>query len=167
MSAVTDHVKRKAASPEWQELTTGIVGRIVPVGASLIDDVVASIADPKPPMFFNEDKGREEENPVDPDYLEALEAAQRQRAVAALETLLLFGLELEQLPPDEQWLPKLRYMAKRGHISLDNYDLDDPLEKELLYKKYVAVGTQDLIEIGQHAGLNSRDVEEAARSFKS
>ena len=35
------------------------------------------------------------------------------------------------------------------------------------YKKYIAVGTADLIKIGQHAGLNSRDVEEAARTFKS
>ena len=167
MSAVVDHVKKQAAVPDWEPLSTGVVGRIVPVGASLIDDVVASIQDPKPPLFFNEDKGREEENPTDPTYIEALEAAQRQRAVAAMETLLLFGLELQELPPDEEWLPKLKYMQKRGHISLDGFDLNDPMERELLYKKYIAVGTADLIKIGQHAGLNSRDVEEAARTFKS
>lgn len=166
-SPAVEHANKKSVVPDWEPLTTGVIGRIVPVGASLIDDVVASIADPKVPMFFNEDKQREEENPTDPAYLEALTTTQRKRAIAAMETLLLFGLELQELPPDEQWLPKLRFMAKRGHISLDGYDLEDPLEKELLYKKYVAVGTADLIKIGQHAGLNSRDVEEAARSFKS
>ncbi len=166
-SPAVEHANKKLAIPDWEPLTTGVIGRIVPIGASLIDDVVASIPDPKIPTFFNEDKQREEENPTDPAYLEALAATQRKRAIAAMETLLLFGLELQEIPPDESWLPRLRYMEKRGHISLEGYDLDDPLEKELLYKKYVAVGTADLIKIGQHAGLNSRDVKEEASRFKS
>ena len=167
MSDATQHVKKHDQGPQFQMLSTGVIGRIVPVGASLVDDVVASINDPKVPTFFNEDKGREEENPLDPDYLEELVRTSRRRAIAAMETLLLFGLELEAIPPDDEWLPRLKLMAKRGHITLEGFDLDDPLERELIYKKYIAVGTADLIQIGQQAGLTSRDVEEAARSFKS
>ena len=167
MTDATQHINKTKDGPQFRTLSTGVVGRIIPVGASLVDDVVASIRDPKVPMFFNADKGREEENPLDPEYIEEMERTERRRAIAAMETLLLFGLELESVPPDEEWLPRLQLMAKRGHITLDGFDLNDPLEKELIYKKYIAVGTADLIQIGQQAGLTSRDVEEAARSFKS
>ena len=168
MSDATKRVKQmEETGLEWTTLTTGIEGRIIPVGASLIDDVVASIPDPEVPTFFNEDKQREEENPLDPDYIAELEATERRRAIAAMETLLIFGFELKEMPDDDVWLPRLRFMEKRGHISLADYDLNDPLEKELVYKKYVAVGTMDLIRIGKKGGLSRRDVEEAARSFKS
>jgi len=167
MSAVTKLVRETELNTEFELLSTGIKGRIVTVGASLIDDVVATIVDPPIPVFFNEDKQRDEENPLDPHYIVELAATARRRAVAALETMILFGLELDELPPTETWLPRLQLLAKHGYLDLTKYDLDDPLELELLYKKYIAVGTPDLIKIGQHAGLNNRDVEEAARSFKS
>jgi len=170
MSDATAHAKRTvgaADTPQFEPLSTGVMARIIPVGASLIDDVVASIPDPPVPKFFNEDKQREEENPLDPAYQEALTTTQRRRAIAAMETLLLFGLELQEVPADDIWLSRVRYLEKRGHLSLAGYDPADPVDRELLYKKYVAVGTVDLIHIGQKAGLNSRDVEEAARVFKS
>lgn len=149
-------------------LSTGIRGKIIPVGASLIDDVVALVENPPVPKFFNEEKGREEENPNHPDYVQAMANAQRQRAVAAMETLLVFGLDLvDGIPEDDGWLKKLKFLERRGSIDLSMYPEDDPMAIELMYKKYVAVGTLDLILIGKHAGLNSRDVEEAAKAFKS
>lgn len=158
------------ATPEQEivTLSTGIRAKIVPVGASLIDDVVARIEDPAVPTFMNEEKGREEENPNDPHYLIALQVAARQRANAAMETMLLFGLELvDGLPEDDSWLKRLKFLEQRGILDLSPYPEDDSLAMELMYKKYIATGTSDLVAIGRKAGLNSRDVEEAAQSFKS
>lgn len=168
-SPVIDHVReqQQRSAPTFEMLSTGVRGRIVPVGASLIDDVVSRISDPPVPLFHNPDKDRDEENPLDPTYLAELQRTARRRAVAAMETMLMFGLELEEVPPTETWLPRLQLLAKRGLLDLSGFDLSDPLELELLFKKYLAVGTQDLIAIGQRAGLNSRDVEDAARTFKS
>lgn len=160
---------REAAArtnPEWEALSTGYMARLLPVGASLIDEVVAGIADPPVPMFLNPDKGREEENPLDPTYQIALEQVARQRAIAAMETMLLFGVELQEVPDPATWLPKIKLLEKRGRLDLSGYDLDEPLELELLFKKFIAVGSQDLIAIGRRTGLNSRDVEEAARTFQ-
>lgn len=167
MSDAVNHIQKISKQPEFQVLSTGIEGKIIPVGASLIDDVVASIRNPPVPIIHNEDKDRDEENPLDPEYIDAVDATTRRRAIAAMETLLICGLELREIPPVETWLPRIQLLEKRGHINLSGYDLNDPMEIELLYKKYVAVGTADLIAIGQYAGLNRRDVEEAAQSFKS
>ena len=151
-------------TPDWEILSTGVEARILPVGAGLIDEVVASIPEPKIPLWHNPDKDRDEENPTDPAYLDALAAMERRKAVAATETLLMFGVELRELPSPETWLPRLRLLAKRGHLVLED-DLDDPMVLDLLYKKYIAVGVVDLIKIGQRAGLSSRDVEAAAKTF--
>ena len=168
-STVVQQVREQGqpATQEWQRLSTGIEARIVPVGASLIDDVVSRIIDPPVPIFHNPDKNRDEENPLDPAYQQALQATARRRATAAMETMLLFGLQLKEIPPAESWLPRLQLLERRGLLDLSGFDLEDPLELELVYKKYIAAGTQDLIAIGQRAGLNSRDVEDAARSFQS
>jgi hypothetical protein len=150
----------------YVELTTGYMGKITPVGATLVDEVVSSIEDPEVPVIFDEDKGREIENPNDPQYLRALEKAEYQRSLAAIDAMLLFGLELESIPEDDKWLKKLKYLEKKGLIDLSEYDMDDELDREFVFTKYIAVGTQDLMKIGREAGLNSADVEKAARTFQ-
>jgi hypothetical protein len=149
-------------------LTTGIKARLVPVGASLIDDVVAQVKNPKVPVFFDEKKGREEENPNDPDYIQACTDATRQRNMAAMDAMILFGMILvDPLPEDNIWLQKLQWLQKRSVLNLDEYNLEDKFDLEFLYKRYIACGTIDLITLGRKAGLNKEDIEEAARSFKS
>ena len=147
-------------------LSTGYTARIIPVGASLVDEVVAYIAAPKVPMFFNEDKGREEENPTDPAYVEAVAKAERERAIAVIDTLIMFGLELEEPPPaDGAWLKKLCFLEKRGQLDLSGYDLDDEFDREFLFKKYIATGTADLMDIGRKAGLTQEAISQAAQNF--
>ena len=147
-------------------LSTGYEARITAVGANLIDDICARIKDPPVPTFFNESKGRDEENPVDPGYIEALAQAQRDRAAASMDAMIMFGVDLvHPVPEDGAWLKRLRWMEKRGQFDLSTYDLDDELDCEFLFKKYIAVGLFDLQKIGRLAGFNRADVEAAARSF--
>lgn len=165
-SPAVEHKKKLEGGNDTVTLSTGIEARMVPVGATLIDDIVASIPDPVVPVWHNEDKGIDEENPNDPNYLRALAQTERQRAVAAMEALLVFGLDLE-LPEDDAWLNKIKFLQRRGVLDLSGYDLEDPDTLDLLYKKYIAVGTQDLITLGEKAGLNRQDVEQAAETFRS
>ncbi|MBD3251179.1 hypothetical protein GF380_01770 [Candidatus Uhrbacteria bacterium] len=147
-------------------LSTGYKARMVPVGASLIDDIAATIPMPDIPKWYNEDKGREEDNPTDEGYIKACEVAERKRAIAAMEALLVFGLELD-IPEDEKWISRLKFLEKRGNIDLSDIDFEDPDERDLAFKKYVAVGTQDLINLGKQAGLAQTDVEEVTNRFRS
>ena len=89
--------------------STGYRTRLVPVAGYLIDDIVAQVEDPPIPMFFNEDKGREEENPLDPNYLDALNKARFKRVSAQADALILFGIELlDPMPEDDKWLKKFK-----------------------------------------------------------
>lgn len=169
MSVAVSHkkkIKEQTDDPKLLTLSTGIEAIIIPVGATLIEEVVASIPDPKPPMWHNPDKDRDEENPNDPAYLEELEKTQRRRAIAAMEAMLVFGMELD-VPEDDGWIKKLRFLEKRGAIDLSNIDFEDEMERDLAYKKFVAVGTNDLILLGEKAGLRRQDVEQAAKQFQS
>lgn len=171
MNAVTEHLRKvETETDDLHNLSTGYQAIIIPVGGSLIDDIVAGIEYPPVPTFMNEDKGRVEENPVDPAYLAARDAVDLQRANSAMEALLMLGVQLEgewPLPRDKNWLAKLQFLERRGRIDLSQFDIKEPMDLELMFKKYVAVGTKDLIMVGMKAGLSRADVEEAAKVFKS
>jgi len=167
---VLDKAKElEVEGPVVETLSTGVRALILPVGASLVDDVVAGLEEPVVPTYYNEEKGREEENPGHPDYVAAVKRYEEARARAGMEALIMFGVKLvDDLPEDDHWLKQLQFLAKRNEgFSLDAYDLDDPLDREYLYKRYVAVGTADFLNICRKAGLTSAAVEAAAKSFKS
>ncbi len=141
-------------------LSTGIKGKILPVAASLVEEVTAKIKDPDVPMWYNKDKEREEPNPVDPVYLRQVGEADRKRGVAALDAMIMFGLELaDPVPENGTWVKKLKWLGIE-------FDERDGFECEFAYKKYVACGSNDLIEISKLAGINQEAVEDAVKSFR-
>lgn len=148
--------------------STGVRARITPIPAALIDDAMNRVKYPDIPMWHNDAKDRDEPNPSDPVYLEQYAEAERQRSNAALDTMLIAGVELvDGLPEDDRWLRKLTMMERRGLIQLEgNYDMDDELDKEFLYKRYVAVGVRDFLEISRQSGMNQEDIEAAQRTFR-
>ena len=142
------------------ELSTGYKAKLVPVSASLIDQVTSRIKDPDPPMWMNESKGREEPNPADPKYLRELEDAGRRRGLAAMDALIMFGVELEEpIPEDTTWIKKLKLLGI-------DVDTDDPFEIEFYFKKYIAVSAEDISMVTQRSGMSAEEVAEAERSFR-
>ena len=149
------------------DLTGGVRARLVPVPASLIDEVTSRIVEPEIPMWHNPDKERDEPNPSDPKYLKEVADITRKRGLAAIDAFALFGVELiDGMPEDDGWLKKLRYMEKRGLIDLSPFDLDDPLDKEFVYKRYVAVDATVLSKVSRLSGISQDEVTAAERSFR-
>lgn len=141
-------------------LSTGIRAKILPVSSSLIQEVTAKIKEPPIPMWHNEDKGRDEPNPNDPAYIEARAAAEMERGKAAMDAMIMFGVELtDPLPDDKKWIKKLEFVG----IEVNE---DDEFELEFAYKKYIAVGNTDLIAIGKRAGITQEAINQAAKSFQ-
>lgn len=141
--------------------------RIKPVAAPLISQVAASIKPPKPPVWKNPQTGVEEPNPMHPDYVSAMEAYEQQKAMAAVDAMIVFGIELvDGLPEDEGWLDNLRLLASMGALDLSGYDLDDPLVKELLYKRFVLATSEVLSLINNASGISDETIAEAVESFR-
>jgi hypothetical protein len=167
---------KRNAQPKQEpiQLSSGYWVRIRPVSAHLIDGAQAMIETPEPPMVFIEEKGREEQNPSDPAYLRALERVDIDRSLAATDAMILFGVELVtedgdkyELPPDSEWLDKLNLLARKGIISLSEYDLDDPLDKEFAFKKLVVISSVDLPVVAMANGVQGIDIENALDTFPS
>lgn len=167
--AVVDAAKQIASGQgEEQEVTlsTGVCVCLHPVSSSLVEEMKAAIPMPPVPVVYIEAKDREEENPNDPRYIDAVEEVNRKRGDAILDALLIFGVELvEGLPEDKTWLKKLRLLERRKTLDLSGFDLDDAFDLEFLYKKYVAVAGTDLRIISGLHGFSPMEVARARATF--
>lgn len=142
--------------------------RLRPVPQVAIQDGIALLEEPRVPMWQNPDKdGREEPNPMDPDYLQARERYEREKHRVTFDVTAMFAIELvDGLPENDDWLSQLRLMARLGRLDLDPFDLDDPIDLEYLYKRFRALSNEMYIEIGMLSGLSQSEVSRAARSFR-
>jgi len=159
-------IARGQGDSEVVTLSTGVVVRLSPVSSSLVEELKAAVPMPAVPVVFIAEKEREEENPNDPRYIEAVEEANRKRADAIFDALCIFGVELvDGLPEDDAWLKKLRLLEKRAALDLSGFDLEDEFDLEFLYKRYVAVAGTDLQLIGGLHGFRPLEVARARAMF--
>lgn len=147
-------------------LSTGVRVRLNPVSSSLVEDMKNAIKMPPVPMVWIEAKEREEENPNDPAYIDAVREVESKRASAVLDALVMFGVELEDgLPEDAVWVKKLKVLERRNALDLSGFDLDDNFDLEFLYKRYVAVAGADLAIVGSLHGMRPLEVARARATF--
>ena len=124
---------------------------------------------PPIPVYFNERKGREEPNPDDPEYLEALEEWELTIAMALNNALIIAGTEIQSKPKgipgpdDEDWLERMGAIGRPVH------------NKHLAYLhwiKYVAgpdarEDSGKILEVvGRLSGIRESDVKAAAERFQ-
>lgn len=152
-------------------LKSGVLVKLTPVSMSIITEAQVLIEDPAPPVWYNESKNREEVNPNDPEYLKALRKADEDRNLAAMDAIVMFGVELVNGVPDiseDPWLDMLKMREKRKLAPpiLQEFDLNDPIDLEYLYKKYVAVTTADLPKIMAVSGVSEEDISTEMKKFQ-
>lgn len=156
-------------SGSGQELvtSTGIRIKINPVSTALIEEVTSRIVDPEVPTWHNEAKNRDEPNPDDPNYLKAIDRTNRERGVAVMDAMCMFGVELvDGMPTDDSWLKKLKFMEKRGQVDLSSFDLADQLDLEFLYKRYIAVDNDVIQRISQISTLTPEAIAKQEDQFR-
>ena len=149
-------------------LSTGYTVRIKPVSQLTIEESQSLVKYPPVPIIYDADKDREYPNPNDPTYKQECEAVDTRRGIVAVETALMLGVEVE-LPKDDSWLNNLRLMHKRKLLDLSEFDFDDDLDKEFLFKKHIAFGgQQDLALLMAHiSGLDEEAIQAAMSQFRT
>ena len=142
-------------------LRSGVRVRLKPVPDMVVQRAMAKINKPKVPMWFNPDKEREEPNPNDPDYLEAVRRAEEERGMVAMDVSIMFGCELiDPIPNDRKWVQRLRKVAD---IEVDD---SDEFELEFAYLKYVAFANSSDMNYVTGIDMTEADVENAGATFR-
>lgn len=142
-------------------LESGVRVYVKPITAALIDQVSSRIKDPDPPMWYNEAKDRDEPNYSDPRYIKALSDAERERGIAAMDAIMMFGFELaDGVPENKLWIRKLAMLD----VEVDE---DDEIAVEFAYKKYVAVAPDEISLVTDRSGISQEELQAAEASFRS
>ena len=98
-----DKVDQAIAETKDEHTTKrGVVLRIKPVPNMLIMEAQKHKIPPQVPTFFNEEKQTQEENPLHPDYVEAMRQYQADLGMIGVTAMLAFGTELISKPADIQ-----------------------------------------------------------------
>lgn len=96
---------------------SGVSFKMKRVSAFAIKDALAKIKDPSVPRFFNEGKGRDEDNPNDPDYVAAVQEADYQRSMMGINVAMGLGTavidygDYEERPETDEWIEKLELIG--------------------------------------------------------
>lgn len=98
-------------------VSTGVKFSIKRVSAELMRRLGEQRPAPVPPKWRNPKKDREEENPNDPDYLDAVKTYRLEIGTRAMHLFLMFGTEPVEIPegvegPDSKdWAEALAYVG--------------------------------------------------------
>jgi len=150
-------------------LKSGVKLLLKPVPPYAIWAAIAKLEEPKVPVVMIEAKGREEENPFAPEYLEQMDEFNAKRANAIHELMWVFGTKLLEVPDgtprpeDDEWTEQLDYLGiQLGTTKGDRY---------VQWLKYCAITHADDIEAFTLAqtrlgGATEEDVAKVAESFR-
>lgn len=134
---------------------------------AIITDTTNRIPDPEIPVWHNTEYDRDEQNPNDPGYIKAKAEVDRKRGEAMIDATIMFGIDLpDGVPPTEQWLPKLRFLEKRGQVDLSSFNLEDPLELEFVFKRYIIANVSLINYIQEMSSVTPDDIGKAGRPFR-
>ena len=166
MNSVVSVAKEQVGADKQVTLSTGVRVHVHPVSARLLTECMARVKKPTVPTYFDEDRQREFPNPGDPSYVAALAERDSEQTSVAMDALIMFGVELVDGVPDDGWDKKLRLLEKLGHLDLGEYDLDEDLDRQFVYKKFVAVSAADMPILQQASGVvDEEDLAKAEESF--
>ncbi len=152
--------KKSANGRAVVELSTGVKLKLRVVPRHFMYEVTRRFVKPKPPIIFIEDKGREEENPGDPEYADAIERYLSDTANAATDVALLRGTEIDFIPEDIPGPDSEIFLEEMELLGMPMLD-----SKRVLYLywiKYMAAPTSEDIngllgELGRLTGVAESD----------
>ena len=175
---VTDQEPIEAAASAVEEvqddtltLQSGVVLRLKPISPGLLRRAAAKIPEPEVPRVYLDEKQREEENPNDPRYLQALGERSEKQALAQMDVAILYGTDVKLVPKgvlksDGDWAEP--FLEDR---ILSEVDLDSFRKRYLNWMLFYALRGSDEAKLFARiialCGLTEAEVAEVMASFRS
>jgi hypothetical protein len=153
-------------------LTTGVVLGIKPVNRLVLSDLMRKYERPKPPLVFNKDIGRAEENTQDPDYISRMVKYDTDIAMGIMDIMFMLGTTVISVPTGKKGLPLVDDNWDDGYDSIGiDTGKKGTKKRYLSWLKYIAAtGENDpneiALAIGKLSGVAQEDVETAASLFR-
>lgn len=160
-------------APAEMRVSSGVLFGIKIVPPLLIRRAMQGVPKPRPPRVWIEEKGREEENPLDPGYLAAVEEWEETQSDAVIRAMLLAGTWAKEIPEgvpaieSEDWVEMLDAVEMPAPVRLATKS-----QRYLAWVQFVAcTSAEDLlalgVAVGRATGLSEGDVMAAIDSFRS
>ena len=93
-----DSVKKQKQEKNTVEMSNGVVFSVRKVPQIAFADLRDSFPEPSPPIFYNEDRDREEPNENDPRYLSEHANWEVKISTGVINLTLMFGSEVAYIP---------------------------------------------------------------------
>lgn len=162
---------RQNQSEEEITLQNGIVLKLKTVPAAMVRRVATKVEKPKIPRT-DAGKGREEENPTDPEYLDRMDEYHYVVGEATVNVILSMGVEVISVPEnmskieDDDWTEALEFFE----VDKD-YDLSTKIGRKLAWLSYYAIAGEPewLVVLGKISamiGMTEAEVASAIESFR-
>jgi hypothetical protein len=141
--------------------STGYQVHIEPVPDMFIQSMMAKLPYPPPPKVYIDGKDRWEENPMDPGYVQKCREVDGQRAEAFTDAVLVMSCTLVgDMPENNRWIRRLKMLGIE-------FDVDDDLEREFAFLKYVVFcRSVDIAQLMSRMGASAEDVAVATERFQ-
>lgn len=141
-------------------LSNGVLLRFKPIPPLALQQVASQFEQPQPPMWMNKDKGREELNPVDPEYKKALVEFGQRQFMALVDVILLIGTEVAEVPEgtlpvdSDEWLEPLEALGLLVPVA-------DKYQRRLSWLKLYLIQSRDDLSSVFRAAISAAGVSEA------
>lgn len=155
-------------------LSTGVVLRLKSVPPLAIREASLSIRPPAIPTVYMEDKGREEENANDPDYLQAMNRYALEQLFRVSDVLMLLGTSIVGEVPEgvfgpdsDEWMEPLEALG----IALPENVRTNKHVRYLAWLRLYAVRSEQEVaylmgRIASLSGVTEVEVQRAAAAFR-
>lgn len=166
---IQQEIENEKRAPNVYTTRNGTVLKLRHVPSLTVLAVQRSIKKPQVPKWFNQAKEREEENPNDPVYLQALQDYNNSTGDAAIDTYLANGVSVMKLGDDcpledDEWAEGLQLVGIEIPVS--------GVSRRVAWLKYHVVGDEDLGNLTAAIAIAGGVVTEeavaaAAESFRN
>lgn len=169
--SIIGKIPDKPVDPTVFVTSNGVKMRLRRVSDMVIAETGRQIRIPKPPVLFNDEKQRNEENPNDPDYLQDYEDAQYRRSMLIYAAYITLGTADVTLPENVDDLYPLE--SNEWVDPLRELNLDIPESgrgRYIAWMKYHILNNEDMSNLARSimrlsGKVFEDEVEKAADNF--
>lgn len=152
-------------------LSNGVVIGIRTINTHVLGMAQENVKKPEVPKFYNPDTDKQEENPMHPDYVDAMMRYSSDRSDAVYNAAFLMGTYVKHLPEgfpgpdDDGWIENLQYLKL-----VDADTLSNKHARYLSWIRFFAIPSDDelvqmLDTVTGKLGVDEGDVQKEIATF--